>query len=240
MISEFGTAFLCTVHLGIGFVAALRFSRLREERHASQLLPAINHFGAAYLEAAPVLERLPEQLQQQAAALSVAVESLGEKLHANRTAGHAHHVNAAKVAKGSSQHEARSPGSGDIPSAIDPPLLAAFGSEAARRYYPNEEFIALLENESEAIESFERVQCHDLSSTGISFYLDRPLDCQQLVAISLGSSGDVVFMAAKVIYSRFVLVRGEERYRIGCRFVRRLGEGEQSWKEQLRNSSGAD
>jgi hypothetical protein len=33
-------------------------------------------------------------------------------------------------------------------------------------------------------------------------------------------------MAAKVVYSRPIIVRGEDRYRIGCQFMRRLGADE--------------
>jgi hypothetical protein len=81
--------------------------------------------------------------------------------------------------------------------------------------------------------NFEQVQCHDLSATSVSFFLDRPLVDGDALLITLGQQSGGVIMAAKVIYSRPIIVRGIDRYRIGCKFERRLDPNEAAKFEPL-------
>jgi hypothetical protein len=101
-------------------------------------------------------------------------------------------------------------------------VSAANQRGAERRGYTVPEFMALFDGDLASLSGFEQVQCHDLSSTGVSFFLNRPLDQRDNLLITLGQRSGGVIMTAVVVYSRPIIVRGEDRYRIGCKFGRRL------------------
>lgn len=84
------------------------------------------------------------------------------------------------------------------------------------------EHIALYQNNSPALSDYERVLCHDLSQKSVSFFRHEPLPADKLLIITLSQSTQPIYMVASVVYSRPTIVRGEDLYRIGCRFIRRL------------------
>jgi hypothetical protein len=86
--------------------------------------------------------------------------------------------------------------------------------------------MALFEDNLQSLPTFEEVQCHDLSATGVSFFLERPLDAGDNLLITLGQQAGGAIMAARIVYCRPIIVRGEDRYRIGCQFLRRLAAEE--------------
>jgi hypothetical protein len=70
-------------------------------------------------------------------------------------------------------------------------------------------------------EEFEQVLCHDLSSTGVSFYAD-DVQIGQKVVIEIGPRDSRMFVVAEVMNRRVVTHKDELTYLIGCRFRRRL------------------
>ena len=68
--------------------------------------------------------------------------------------------------------------------------------------------------------SFARVQCVDLSSGGFSFLADDTADYEYVV-VALGTQPPI-FVSAEVVRRAVVPFEGEDRVRIGCRFVARL------------------
>lgn len=72
-----------------------------------------------------------------------------------------------------------------------------------------------------AVDEFELVSCHDISSNGISFYADGvPIGQTVLMAIGIGEGP--MFVMAEVMHRRVVMVDNTPTYLVGCRFRRRL------------------
>ena len=74
---------------------------------------------------------------------------------------------------------------------------------------------------------FREVVCHDLSTTGISFFLPRPPGFR-LAVITLGKLTDKTSMLIRVVHSTAYDVTGHNRYLVGCQFVRRVSSRELS------------
>jgi hypothetical protein len=70
------------------------------------------------------------------------------------------------------------------------------------------------------VEEFSRVQCVDLSSSGFSFLADESAQFEYIV-VGLGNP-PTLFLSAEVVRRTIVPYEGQNRLRIGCRFVARL------------------
>jgi hypothetical protein len=109
-------------------------------------------------------------------------------------------------------------------------------SEADRRRYPYDCLQRLLEWEDPdgplpSIADTVVVRCHDISSQGVSFFWpDDP--CFKHLLISLGNDDDMVFMAAEIVHSKPVYMHGEWQYVVSCRFMKRMREFTEEWKQK--------
>lgn len=75
-----------------------------------------------------------------------------------------------------------------------------------------------------APEAFQSVLCQDVSAGGISFVVDdRPLG--DAVVVALGFEPHLRYMAAEIVYVLPGEVFGEEKFRVGCRFLGRIEPG---------------
>lgn len=106
------------------------------------------------------------------------------------------------------------------------------GAKPDTRYpYPTQQFAAFYNVEMPSPEEFVPVQCIDVSASGISFLLDHRPTSDTLV-ITLGQKPQLTFMAAKVMNHRYMLANGEEGYRVGCLFLKRLDRNMYAWDQQ--------
>jgi hypothetical protein len=216
------TALFCTIHLGLGFFAG-RGLRASEPRPtlANDLGPAVAQFQRALGAAQPAILELPEQFQAMVRDLQQSVARLEKEL--------AKEKNKASIKSSNGDQSSATdsdPGSEDSDSGSETCGTDADKRMAERLGYAVPEFMALFDEDLQSISDFEQVQCHDLSSTGVSFFLDRRLYVGDNLLITLGQQTGGTIMAAKVVYSRPIIVRGEDRYRVGCRFLRRLKDEE--------------
>ena len=68
---------------------------------------------------------------------------------------------------------------------------------------------------------FVPVQCRDFSQHGFSFICDLPPTYPQLV-VELGTRPKLIYITAEVMNCSFEDHDGQRRFRIGCRFLRRI------------------
>lgn len=212
------TALFCTIHLVVGFMAGRRgrnsVADLPLVVTPNGLRPSVVQFEQAYLQAQPALTELPDHLQAALETLKQSVSTLAEQLAKAESP-------AAKEPRKPAPQEEKA--NGLVPSPLtDPGSCGKREEEEERRGHAVPEFIAIYEHDLSAVSKFERVICHDLSATGISFFMGRPLDEHDRLLITLGQQAGGVIMSARVMYSRPIIVRGEDRHRIGCAFERRL------------------
>lgn len=71
---------------------------------------------------------------------------------------------------------------------------------------------------------FMRVQCLDLSSSGFSFVADETAEFEYLV-VALGTPPSI-FVSAEIVRRIVETIDGEQRLRLGCRFVTKLDESD--------------
>ena len=218
-MEHYWTALFCTIHLAIGFLAG-RFFR---ESVAIPTAwpgfgPAVARFEHAYWEVQPSLAQLPQSFQQALEGLKQSIRSLAQEVRVAQEE---------KPATVHSRVATTAPTRELIPA---PPTNAR---KDARHGHAVPEFIALWDGEIASVQAFERVQCHDLSASGISFFREQPLDAGEQLVITLGQQNGGLLMAASVIYSRPIIVRGEDLYRVGCKFVRRLDASEAGMLDPL-------
>ncbi len=91
-----------------------------------------------------------------------------------------------------------------------------------RRDYPYRQKIAPVFNGvTPSPRRFREVQFRDLSTGGVSLYLDKAPTFDELV-VSLGIPPDVSHVRARVVHVRPVEVDGETKYLVGCRFIGRV------------------
>jgi hypothetical protein len=68
--------------------------------------------------------------------------------------------------------------------------------------------------------SIRKVQCHDISRSGIAFFWPTQPDFATM-CIGLGANGNLTWMKGQVVHSR--RIAGEEsRYLVGCAFTERV------------------
>jgi hypothetical protein len=218
---ELWTTIFCTAHLCLGYFAG-RAGRPRptppdNSLEATGMMPKLNQFAQAYATAQPMLSQLPDEFQRAIEELAHAVKRMAKDL------------NATSPVDPPNTRESRLAMDQAIAARLDKCHAsgeAEKGTELCgtiRRGYKVPEYIAPYQDDWSAIPHLERVLCHDISATGISFFRDRPLDYGDAMIITLSQPTGTIFMVATVQYSRPIIVRGEDRYRIGCRFDRRLG-----------------
>jgi len=68
--------------------------------------------------------------------------------------------------------------------------------------------------------SLRKIQCHDLSRSGISFYWPQQPDFTH-VCLGLGAHGGLSWVKARVVHSRRIEEQ-EPRYLVGCAFTERV------------------
>jgi hypothetical protein len=233
------TALFCTIHLCLGILVG-RSGRSRNASEAiltpAALMPAVSQFERAYGVLQPSLSQMPDQFQAAMEELKRSVSLLAQELakEKQKNAAGQPPLPANRADLPIEQNAASSLrlviSSGDVP----PPAKSGADKRGAERLgYAVPEYMARFEDDLQTLGEFEEVQCHDLSATGVSFFRDQPLDQGDNILITLGQQSGGVVMAAKVMYSRAIIVRGEDRYRIGCQFLRRLGPEE---AEQLQGA----
>ena len=93
---------------------------------------------------------------------------------------------------------------------------------AERREYRVHEQIAPFQDAMPAYADFEQVLCHDLSTSGISFYRTRPMNAGDRLIVSLSENQPTIFMVGTVMHCRPTIVNGEDLYRVGCRFDQQM------------------
>jgi hypothetical protein len=74
------------------------------------------------------------------------------------------------------------------------------------------------------------VRCHDISLHGVSFYWPDDPDFKYLLS-SLGSEDDLIFMACEIVRSKPVYMHGEWQYVVSCRFLKRMKEFTEHWRQ---------
>jgi hypothetical protein len=72
-------------------------------------------------------------------------------------------------------------------------------------------------------DDYFKVECHDISQGGISFFLKRPAGCEKF-AIVLGQKPMITTLIGRVVYSKEVEHKDERMYLVGCQFIGRLQE----------------
>lgn len=232
------TALFCTIHLCLGILVG-RSGRSRIASEAilapAGLMPAVTQFERAYGVLQPALGQMPDQFQAAMEELKQSVSLLAQELAKEKKK---HLQQPAHAAVQGDPPQGQSSGAslrvvvskGEVSS---PAKLGAEKRGAERLGYAVPEYMARFEDDLQTLGEFEEVQCHDLSATGVSFFRNQPLDQGDNILITLGQQAGGVVMAAKVMYSRAIIVRGEDRYRVGCQFLRRLGPEE---TEQLQGA----
>lgn len=75
------------------------------------------------------------------------------------------------------------------------------------------------------------VRCHDISLQGVSFFWPDDPDFKHLL-ISLGKEDDLLFMSCEIVRSKPVYMHGEWQYIVRCRFLKRMKEFTEHWKQQ--------
>ena len=105
----------------------------------------------------------------------------------------------------------------DVAAAVDEGLRSS-----QRRQYPYPQTIALVDDgRLPAAEDFFSVQCRDLSSGGVSFYLDAAPQFDRLV-VALGVPPDLRYLSARVVHVQEVHLNGFPKHLVGCRFDQRV------------------
>ncbi len=72
-----------------------------------------------------------------------------------------------------------------------------------------------------AADEFREVQCRDINSGGISFWLPSPLECSSLV-VALGNDDTLKYLLAEVAHTSAVQRGDKTAYLVGCRFTGRV------------------
>jgi GAF domain-containing protein len=100
---------------------------------------------------------------------------------------------------------------------------AAGDKRSGRRYrYGYRQRIApVLDRRPPSEKDFFEVECHDISSGGFSFFLERPPQFERLVA-AIGQDRTLNHLIAKVVRVAEVRRNGGAAYLVGCRFVKRV------------------
>jgi hypothetical protein len=104
--------------------------------------------------------------------------------------------------------------------------------EAPQRRYPYacmQQLAVWNDAESQpALADVREVLCHEVWQQGISFFWPEQPDFQRL-AISIGSGHNLIFMAAKVAYSKTVYMHNDVRFLVTCQFQHRLTDFTALW-----------
>ena len=79
----------------------------------------------------------------------------------------------------------------------------------------------LLGTELPSQDCFHQVLCHDLSPNGFSFLANKKPECSRLV-VALGRIPSIKFFVAEIVRVMLTETPQGQRYRVGCRFLRRL------------------
>jgi hypothetical protein len=237
-----GAAILCTSHLGVGFLAGYRMANVRRVPDAppylEHVVALVERSQELHLQLGEHLRELPDRVMLAAAKLLQAAEVVQREIPAPKPSQRL--VDPYRLSRHPTQSarslatcDAQLAGT-DFVSLIfrgDHGSMLLDANEEAERYgYPNDQFVAFFAGEFPAGEDFEQVRCKDISVNGISFFLNRRPDKDKLV-ISLGAAPNLTFMVARVMNSRRTYTNGQECYRVGCRFVRRVDPGRYCWNE---------
>jgi hypothetical protein len=92
-----------------------------------------------------------------------------------------------------------------------------------RRSFPTVQSVApYIDGHLPPVQDLRPVQCHDLSTTGISFLADSMPDYQRLL-VALATPYQVIYLIGEVVHCKRVsLERAQPLFQIGCRFIERV------------------
>lgn len=94
-------------------------------------------------------------------------------------------------------------------------------SQGRRRFVRTQSIAPYVNGEFPAPDAFREVQCRDLTSKGLSFWLPGPPDFSALV-VALGVGDDVKYLLAEVAHTKMVRQGDETACVVGCRFTGRI------------------
>ena len=107
--------------------------------------------------------------------------------------------------------------------------------ETSRRPYSATQLMAPWRGRFPAPDEFTPVECHDLSTTGISFYtLDVPRT--KSAVVTLGANQDL-FVLAEIVSQRTTSKDGRPMCLVRCRFRKRFDMGTKEWRADLKAAS---
>lgn len=92
---------------------------------------------------------------------------------------------------------------------------------AERKPYPCMQRIGAFKGEIPAWDNLQEVRCHDLSTTGFSFFTPTMPSRETIVAV-FGSETENVVLLAQVRYVKRVAKGETNLYLVGCKFLRKL------------------
>ena len=107
--------------------------------------------------------------------------------------------------------------------------------ETARRPYSATQLMAPWRGRFPAPDEFGPVECHDLSTTGISFYT-RDVPRTKSAVVTLGANQDL-FVLVEIVNQRVLAKDGRQMYLVGCRFRKRFDMGTKEWRTDLKAAS---
>lgn len=107
--------------------------------------------------------------------------------------------------------------------------------ESTRRPYSATQLMAPWRGRFPAPDEFSPVECHELSTTGISFYT-RGVPTTKSAVITLGANQDL-FVLVEIVNQRTVVKDGRSEYLVGCRFRKRFDMGTKEWRADTKAAS---
>lgn len=70
------------------------------------------------------------------------------------------------------------------------------------------------------LDTFEQVQCHNISAHGFAYYHPEPPDSEEVV-VALGNHPTLVYLIARVAHVTAMEFEGRDTYLIGCKYTSR-------------------
>jgi hypothetical protein len=107
---------------------------------------------------------------------------------------------------------------------------STLGLEEKRYTYEAIQYFAEWDDAEPAptLDQFSKVRCHDISVSGISFFLPEKPDFESAI-ISIGTGEKLMFMHIEVCQHKAVYMHREVSFLIGCRYLRRMEELTSAW-----------
>ncbi|MCI0627616.1 MAG: hypothetical protein L0387_39200, partial [Acidobacteria bacterium] len=78
------------------------------------------------------------------------------------------------------------------------------------------------------LDQLEKVRCHEISVSGISFFWPDEPDFEEVV-VSIGTGDKLIFMQAELSQHKAVCMHREVQFLVSCKYLRRLDELTAQW-----------